>query len=180
MLAISSMLPFIFLSTKYLLHLWYCNSNPDAFKECLFYTDRIHFSLVHLFSPIGHNICGCIFVVFVESELFFLYLVVLGGVMLWHLHQFLQCIRCIQHEFTSSTILLHLHPRLIPGVVSTYINFAFTHMCTHFLHCIHPPNPFSWHLPPYTGASPLPGKDLFRPPVLQFHKRKGKMENMTF
>jgi hypothetical protein len=29
-----------------------------------------------------------------------------------------------------------------PGTVSTSFIFAFTYMCTHFLHCIHPPTSF--------------------------------------
>jgi hypothetical protein len=37
----------------------------------------------------------------------------------------------------------------IPGTVSTGIIFAFTYMCTHYLHHIHPPTPFS-------NTSPLP------------------------
>jgi hypothetical protein len=52
-------------------------------------------------------------------------------------------------------------PPQIPGIVSTGINFAFIHMCTHFLHRIHPPTSFPIHLPsPMVSALP-PGQDLF-------------------
>jgi hypothetical protein len=38
-------------------------------------------------------------------------------------------------------------PPLIPGIVSTGTIFAFTDMCTHILHHIHPPTLFPCHLP---------------------------------
>jgi hypothetical protein len=47
----------------------------------------------------------------------------------------------IHIECTLCTSVLHL-PSPIPGTVSIGIIFAFTYMCTHYLHCIHPPTPF--------------------------------------
>jgi hypothetical protein len=43
---------------------------------------------------------------------------------------------------------------LIPGIVSTGINFPFTYMCTQYLHHIHPPMPLPYLLPPPTGTNP--------------------------
>jgi hypothetical protein len=75
------------------------------------------------------------------------------------------------------------HP-LIPGIVSARITFAFIYMCTNFLHHIHPPIPFSHHIPPSTGANPNPGQHLFYHSLaLQFcsiKKRKEQKKNMTF
>jgi hypothetical protein len=51
-------------------------------------------------------------------------------------------------EFTPSTALFH-PPTQIPGTVSADIIFAFAYMCIHYLHCIHPPIPF-------TATSPFP------------------------
>jgi hypothetical protein len=41
--------------------------------------------------------------------------------------------------------------------VSAGIVFAFTYLCTQFLHCIHPPTPFPRHLPLIPPPCPLPG-----------------------
>jgi hypothetical protein len=50
-----------------------------------------------------------------------------------------------------------------PGTVSTGISFAFTYMCTHFFHHIHPPHPFPQYLhpPPLGQGRPsLVGKSV--------------------
>jgi NAD kinase len=39
--------------------------------------------------------------------LFFSFIFVLGGDTLWHLHWFLQCVKCIIREFTPSTMESH-------------------------------------------------------------------------
>jgi hypothetical protein len=77
-------------------------------------------------------------------------------------------------------------PTHIPGMVSIGIMFAFTYMCTQYLHHIHPP------IPLFTSSSislvpnlplPTPRQDLFYPPVLLFcrrKKRKDKNKNMRF
>jgi hypothetical protein len=55
-------------------------------------------------------------------------------------------------EFTPSIAPL-FPPCWIHGTVSTGIIFAFTCMCTHFLHYSHPPTPCLYHLPPPTGLT---------------------------
>jgi hypothetical protein len=67
----------------------------------------------------------------------------------------------------------HLSPSPpIPGTVPKSIVFAFTNICTHYLHCIHFPTPFSYFSPP-TGANPPSARqNMFLPPVLQFCRRK--------
>jgi hypothetical protein len=72
---------------------------------------------------------------------------------MWHLERFLQCFKYIILGFTPSTALLYSPPPIIPRIVSTGIIFAFTYMCTHFLHGIYPPTPFPHHLPPPTGTN---------------------------
>jgi hypothetical protein len=57
----------------------------------------------------------------------------------------------------------------IPGTVSTGIIFAFTYMCTQYLHHIHSPIPF-----PYLLLVPPHRQDLYCPPILRFCKRKKK------
>jgi hypothetical protein len=71
-----------------------------------------------------HNLCN-------DWQVFFLisFTIVMCGGTLWHLHRFLQCIKYIKHEFTSSTILLHL-PLRIPEGVSVGTIFSFTYKCT--------------------------------------------------
>jgi hypothetical protein len=101
------------------------------------------------------------------------------GDTLWHFQSFLQCINYIILEFTPSTTPLY-SPSPIHGIVSTGAIFAFAYICTHFLHHIHPPTPFSWHLPPPMGDSPPPRQVLFRPPVLQFCRREKIFKKMTF
>jgi hypothetical protein len=39
-------------------------------------------------------------------------------------------------------------------MASTGMIFAFTYMCTHFLHITHPPNPFPLHFPHSSGTTP--------------------------
>jgi hypothetical protein len=72
------------------------------------------------------------------TQIFFLFIAVLGGGTLQHLQRFFQCIKYIILEFTP---LLHSPPP-ISGTVSTSIIFAFTYICTHYLHCTHPPTLF--------------------------------------
>jgi hypothetical protein len=56
---------------------------------------------------------------------------------------------------------------LIPGIVWTGIIFAFTYMCIHYLHHIHPPTTFSITsaFPPV--QTPLPSALLFLDVVKQ-------------
>jgi hypothetical protein len=64
-----------------------------------------------------------------------------------------------------------LLPPLIPETVSTGIIFAFTYMCVHCLHNIHPPTPFpaiSPFLP--VPTAPLPPWAESVPPKLFFNK----------
>jgi hypothetical protein len=53
-----------------------------------------------------------------------------------HLQKFLQSIKYIITGFIPSPALLYSP---IPGIISTGIIFAFTYMCTQYLHHIHPP-----------------------------------------
>jgi hypothetical protein len=46
-------------------------------------------------------------------------------------------------------------PPPIPETVSAGIIFAFTYMCTHFLHHVHPPISFPHHLLHNSATSPL-------------------------
>jgi hypothetical protein len=84
----------------------------------------------------------------------------------------------------SSSALLHTPP-LIPGTVSTGIIFAFTYMCMHYLHHIHPPIPFP-ATSPLPRVSTLPHTHSFRIySVLLLsnfikEKTKDKKKNMTF
>jgi hypothetical protein len=41
----------------------------------------------------------------------------------------------------------------IPEIVSTGIIFPFIYMCTQYLHYIHPPIPFLYHLRPSNGTN---------------------------
>jgi hypothetical protein len=71
---------------------------------------------------------------------------VLGRDALQHLQRFLQCVKCIILEFNPLHCFpLFPHPPIL-GLVSGII-FAFTYMCKHFLHHIHPPTPFPTTFP---------------------------------
>jgi hypothetical protein len=72
---------------------------------------------------------------------FFLYCMLCGGT-LWHIQSFLKMCQLSHtwiHPFLISPLSL---PSPIHGTVSTVIIFAFTFMCTHYLHHIHSPPPF--------------------------------------
>jgi hypothetical protein len=100
---------------------------------------------------------------------------------LWYLYRFLQCINCIILGFTPSTTLLTSVP--IPGIVSTGLVFAFTYMCTHFLHHIHPPTSFPQHLSlPVVPALPpnWTCSTLLFPNFLGEKRENIKKKNMTF
>jgi hypothetical protein len=91
---------------------------------------------------------------------------------------FTQVLTMYQIYHTWIYLLYHsllFPPPLIPGTVSTGIIFPFTYMCTHFLHCIHPPTLFLLHSPL------LLIQDLFTPLFSGFveEKRENK-KNMTF
>jgi hypothetical protein len=89
--------------------------------------------------------------------------------------------------YQKYTSIHPLHCSFIPyplfaGPVSTGIIFAFTYMCIHYLHHIHPPTlfPTTSPLPPVPTT---PGKNLFQRLVLQFCRRtniKAKKRNMAF
>jgi hypothetical protein len=114
-------------------------------------------------------------------------LIVLGGGPLRHLQRFLQYINYTVFEFISSTVPLPLisSPQ-IHGIVKTGITIAFTCMCTHFLHCIYPPNSFLHYLPtppPHYRLVPIVpcGYGWFCTCVLRFcrrEKRKEKNKNV--
>jgi hypothetical protein len=93
---------------------------------------------------------------------------------LWHLWNFLQCIKYITFEFTPSTaVLCPPHPH--SWIVSTGLISPFTYMCTEYFHHIHLLTPFLHHLPLLTGTKPPPthsGQDF-----LWFCRRK-KMKFM--
>jgi hypothetical protein len=97
--------------------------------------------------------------------------------------EFLQFIKYIILEFIPSTALLYPPSLPMPGIVSTSIIFAFTYMCTHFLHCIHPPTPFPTTSHLLLKPRSYPRQDLFHHPVLWFSRRKkieDKKKSMTF
>jgi hypothetical protein len=152
-----------------------------TFKQLCFHTvevSQIQLYLFHNFAKYWSEKQWLILIDQKSNGPFFSFLVVLGRGTLWHLHRFLQCIKHIIYEFISSTILLHL-PLLIPGVVSTGIIFAFTHVYTFFLHCICPPTPLPY-TPPFQLLPTLPsGQNLFWFLVLWFcgrKKRKSKKQ----
>jgi hypothetical protein len=101
---------------------------------------------------------------FIFCVIFFpFFIVLLGGVTLWHLQKFLQCIKYIILGFITYTILLY-HPSLIPGIASTVIIFPL-HACKH---SIHPPTPFPHYLPLSLVPNPyfLAGHVLPSSPIL--------------
>jgi hypothetical protein len=63
-------------------------------------------------------------------------------------------IRQIYHTWIYPFHCSPLSPFPSSETVSTGIIFTVSYMCTHFLHCIHPPTPFPCHLPPTTSANP--------------------------
>jgi hypothetical protein len=71
-------------------------------------------------------------------------------------------------------------------MISTGVIFAFTYMCIHYLHPIHPPTPFLvTFLPPINANIPSPytPQNIVSSPVIQFGKRKNtknKIRNMMF
>jgi hypothetical protein len=73
----------------------------------------------------------------------------------------------------------HLSPP-IPRVVSTDTIFSFTHMCTQYVHHIHPPSPFPHLFPLPLVSLPAPPQDLFHPLLLQFciWKKKKKKNDI--
>jgi hypothetical protein len=79
----------------------------------------------------------------------------MSGGSVWNLQRFLQCINDIILEFALSTALLYPPS---PDSWDSFkgIIFAFTYMCTHFLHHIHPPTPFPCYFCPPTGTNPPP------------------------
>jgi hypothetical protein len=105
-----------------------------------------------------------------------------GWDILWHLHRFLQYIKFVILEISPSTVLLYPYPPPIPGIVSTDIIFAFTYMCPHFLHHIHPPTSFPHHPHSHWCQPSALGRScsvyLFSDFVEE--KIKDKKENMTF
>jgi hypothetical protein len=77
---------------------------------------------------------------------FFSFIIVLGGVTLWHLHlqRFLQCIKCIILEFTPSTALFH--PPHSSNSFNRYCFCIYIHVYTLFAlysssHTLSPPPP---------------------------------------
>jgi hypothetical protein len=81
----------------------------------------------------------------------------------------------------SPLLFSFLRP-LISWIVSTDIILAFAYMYTHFLHTVHPSNPFAQNLP-HNWCQPSPWVWVLSLPVLQFcrrKKRKEKWKNMTF
>jgi hypothetical protein len=75
----------------------------------------------------ARKICVSLFLLrdflFMYVFIYFSFIVVKSGGTFWHSHRFLQYVKYIIHEFTTSTILLHLPPP-IPRVVSTGIIFC--------------------------------------------------------
>jgi hypothetical protein len=44
----------------------------------------------------------------------------------------------IYHNWIHPSIVLPFPPSPIPGIVSTYLIFSFTYICTYYFHRIHP------------------------------------------
>jgi hypothetical protein len=83
----------------------------------------------------------------------------------------------------SPFIILLYPPPPFPGVVATGFIVAFTNMCAHYLHHIHPPTPFPHHLGSHCCQPSLLGRTCFALLFSNFideKKRKDKMKNMTF
>jgi hypothetical protein len=71
--------------------------------------------------------CLCNHLILNTIIFFFSFIVGLGGGTLWHLHRFLQGIKCAIHEFTSSTILLHLPPPTPSQFLECFQQVSFLH-----------------------------------------------------
>jgi hypothetical protein len=85
----------------------------------------------------------------------FPFTVVRGGGTLWQLQRFLQCIKYFILEFTPS--MAPLYPPFLPFMEQfQQVSFLHLHAFVHiFLHCIHSPTPFPYHLPlPQRQPSP--------------------------
>jgi hypothetical protein len=74
-----------------------------------------------------------------------------------------------------STVLLY-PPLPIPGIISTGIIFAFTYICTPFLHCIHSP-PSHWCQPCPLGRT---CSILLFSDFVEEKREKMEKKNMTF
>jgi hypothetical protein len=100
-------------------------------------------------------------VFFLCNILFIYFIFVLGGGTLWHLQEFLwhlqEFLQCIKYIIPLSLI----PPPPITGIVSTGIIFAFTYMCSQYMHCIHLltlflfPSPFYWYPLPHQTCPAL-------------------------
>jgi hypothetical protein len=91
---------------------------------------------------------------FLFVVVFFLYCCVVC----WYIVAFTKVLTLHQlyHTWIHTFYHFPLSLSAVHGTISTGIIFAFTCMCTHFLHHIHCPTPFLHHLPPPTGANPSP------------------------
>jgi hypothetical protein len=110
---------------------------------------------------------------------FFSFIVVLSWDTLWYLHRFLQCINYFILEFTPSTA--PIIPLYSWDSFNRYHFFAFTYMCAHFLHYVHPPISCPHHLPFPASANPCPWAVPVSPSYSAISQmRKDKKKNITF